>query len=194
MTDAGFPDLSPEEFAQLTTGPNRFAMDWVCDVLQQQVEPAWNALSAEFRFGSAQMWIYSNPAVISDPWAGGLDRDRLVERLLEARPDDDLSMNMRTVQIRTIARSFGDVRFEDLGMGSRPRPLGPDLELVRLVYTPDLTVDTNGYHQLLPGASARSVSVLVTTVDRGWKVAGVNEHLLRPGWPPTHEQVAGPTD
>ncbi len=80
-------------------------------------------------------------------------------------------------------------------MGSRPRLLGPDLELVRLLHKADLSVDASGYHQFLPGAFARSVSVLVTSVKGGdWKVAGIGDHLLRPGWPPTHEQVVRTAD
>jgi hypothetical protein len=194
MTDAGFPDLTPEEFAHVTTGPNLFALGWVGEVLSHHVEPAWAAISAEFRLALAQMWIYHNPGVLDDPRAGGLDRDGLAERLLDAQSGDELFVNMRAVEIRTIKQSFGEVRFDDLGTGVRPRPIGPSLELVRLLDRTDLATDENGYHYLLPGGSARAVRVIVTSIGEGWEVAGVGQHLLRPGWPPTHEQIVGPAD
>lgn len=194
MTDAELPDLTPEEFAELATGSSLFAREWVGEVLANDVVPAWASLSEEFRLALTQMWIYHNPAVLADPRADGLDRDRLAERLLRADPNDGLFVNMREVEIRTVRQSFGEVRMDQLGTGSRPRPIGVDLELVRLFHLADLDVDDRGQHVLMPGASARAVSVFVSGSDGSRRVAGVGDWLLRPGWPPVHERIISPED
>lgn len=186
------PDLSPEAIAQLTTGPNRFALAWVRAVSEGDVASAWEALSDEVQLALAQMWIYHNPAVLEDPLADGLDRDQLAERLLAE--EDQLSVNMRFIEIRTIYTSWGDVEPDKLAMGTNPRPIGPGLEVVRLLHTDDLEVDDKGIHQFQPGTWARSLTVIVASDAQGWRVAGVNDQLIRPGWPPTTEQVVGTTD
>lgn len=194
VTDDDLPEFTPEELAELATGPGLFAREWVGAVLADDVVPAWALLSEEFRLALAQMWIYHNPAVLADPRAGGLDRDRLAERLLRADPDDGLFVNMRMVEIRTIRQSLGGVLLDQLGTGSRPRLIDVDLELVHLFYLPDLDVDDRGQRVFKPGAFARSVSVVVAGSDGSRRVAGFGEHLLRPGWPPVHERIIGPAD
>src|SRR5687767_8722801 len=107
MTDG--PELSLEEFAQLVTGPNRFVMDWVGDVLAARVEAVWDAMARDFRQSFAQMWV------AADPRAEGEDRDLLVDRLLGE--SDRLFRAMRADVVRSIRKSFGDGPFDDLGVG-----------------------------------------------------------------------------
>ena len=178
MTD---PELSLEEFAQLVSGPNRFVLDWVEGVLDDRVEEAWAALGAEFRLCLLQMWVHGDVAEA--------ERDQLVERLLLGREDDQVFLDARTALIRSVRDSFGDGPFDDLGVGARPRPIGPELELVRLFHTTGLAVNGIGHHYLVPGESARAIGVIVARVGEGWEVAGLGHHLLRPGWPPTRVQV-----
>lgn len=171
MTD---PELSLEEFAQLVSGPNRFVLDWVQDVLADRVDAAWAAISGEFRLCLLQMRVYGEP-----------DRDEIVERVLIGLGDDHL----RAAVIRSIRDSFGDGPFDDLGVGARPRPIGPGLELVRLFHTTGLSVNGVGHHYLTPGESARAIGVIVARTDDGWEVAGLGNNLLRPGWPPTRVKI-----
>ena len=171
MTD---PELSLEEFAQLVSGPNHFVLDWVGDVLADRVDVAWAAIGGEFRLCLVQMLVHGDP-----------DRDQVVERLLLGRDDVD----MRAAVVRSIRDSFGDGPFDDLGVGARPQPIGPGLELVRLFHTTGLAVNGVGHHYLTPGESASAIGVIVARADDGWEVAGLGGHLLRPGWPPTRVPV-----
>ena len=114
MDDADFSDLAPEELAEITTGPGLFAWEWVGAVLSDDVGRAWTLMSEEPRLALTQMWIFHNPRVVSDPRARGLDRDGLAERLLRAAPADELFVNMRSVEIRTIRQGFGVASMEEL--------------------------------------------------------------------------------
>lgn len=190
MSDA-FPKLSPEAYAQLVTGPNGFVFEWVRTVLADEAMTAWAPIAAEFRLGLAQTWIHHNPAVLD----GGLDRDRLAERLTRGDAEDDLAARMRADQLGTIRQAFGNVDIDDLGVGSKPRPIGVGLELVRLFRTAGLLqAGGRGIYALAPGSGAQGWDVIVSGEAGTWLVEGVNSHLLRPGWPPTLERVAGPAD
>ncbi|MET8848488.1 hypothetical protein [Amycolatopsis sp. NPDC004625] len=194
MEDPDFPDLAPEERAEVATGPWRFARDWVGAVLADDVDRAWTMMSEELRLALAQMWIFHNPGVLSDSCARGLDRDGLTERLLRADPADGLFINMRSVEIRTIREAMGVASLDQLGTGSRPRPIGVDLELVRLFVMADLDVDDRGKPFFAAGASATCVSVIVSGADGGRRVAGFFDSLFRPGWPPAQERIVNPED
>lgn len=185
MADAQFPDLAPEVLAQITTGPNLFALEWVAAVLAEDVEVVWAAMSDRFRLALAQLWIHHTHA--------GGNRDELATRFLHGEPDS-LFREMRLANVREIAEYFGGVHIDELAAGSRPRPIGVDLEMVRLFYTRDLKKDDNGHFRLFPGTIARAFSVIVSGDHGGWQVEGVGHDLLRPGWPPVREQVVGPTD
>lgn len=176
------PELSLEEFAQLVTGPNRFVMDWVGDVLADRVEAVWGAMSHDFRQCFAQMWVSA------DPRAEGEDRDQLVDRLLGET--DRLFRAMRADVVRSIRKSFGDGPFDDLGVGARPQPVGPELELVRLFHTAGLATNHLGHHYMVPGAIEQAIGVIVARTDDGWEVAGIGHQLLRPGWPPARVDIA----
>lgn len=180
MTDG--PELSLEEFAQLVTGPNRFVMDWVGDVLADRVDAVWDAMARDFRQCFAQMWV------AADPRAEGEDRDLLVDRLLAET--DRLFRAMRADVVRSIRKSFGAGPFDDLGVGARPQPVGPELELVRLFHTAGLAVNHLGHHYMVPGAVKQAIGVIVARTDDGWEIAGVGQQLLRPGWPPTRVDIA----
>jgi hypothetical protein len=54
------------------------------------------------------------------------------------------------VSLRELRNSFGGLDISQLGPGTRPRPLGPDLELVRLFYLPDLDKDDAGNYVFAP--------------------------------------------
>ncbi|MFB6829285.1 hypothetical protein [Streptomyces hydrogenans] len=94
------------------------------------------------------------------------------------------------------SRGLGGVNLstDQLGIASRPRFVGPDLELMRLLYLPDLDVDSGGNYSLAPGASARTANVILRRNEQAWAVAGVGDHFLRPGWPPVLERVVQPED
>jgi hypothetical protein len=194
MEDPECLDLAPEELAEVATGPSRFAREWVGAVLADDVDRAWIMMSEELRLALAQMWIFHNPGVVLDPRVRGLDLDGLAERLLRADPNDGLFINMRAVEIRTIRQGLGVASLDQLGTGSRLRPIGVDLELVRLFLIADLDVDDRGNNFLAPGASAKGVSVIVSSAEGEREIAGVGDSLLHPGWPPVWEQIINPED
>lgn len=181
--------MSPEELAQAAFGPNQFALQWVQAVADDRAEMVWPQMTPDFRLSLAQWWLVHNPEALNDPSAASLDRDELVPLLAAAKPEHILFRHLARVSLRELRNGFGGLDISKLGPGTRPRPIGPGLELVRLFYLPDLDKDDAGNYVFAAGAAARTVSVLVERRERGWAVAGVGESLLRPGWPPTYERV-----
>lgn len=184
----------PDELTQPESGPSRFALDWLHAVARDDIEAVWPAMAANFRLSMAQMWITNNPQALQDPSVTGSSRDDLARVLSAKMPEHELFVHLARVSLRDIRNSFSNIDPARLGPGARPRPIGPDLELVRLFYLPDLHQDDAGTYSFLPGATARNASVLVHRQEAGWAVAGVGHHLIHPGWPPTFEQVADTED
>lgn len=176
------------------SGPHRFALNWLHAVARQDVDAVWPAMAASFRLGMTQMWITNNPQALQDPSAVGLRQDDLALALSAERPEHELFAHLARVSLRDIRNSFGNIDPAQVGPGARPRPIGPDLEPVRLFYLPDLHQDDAGRYSFMPGATARSASVLVHRNADTWTIAGIGHHLIRPGWPPTFEQVADAED
>jgi len=181
--------MSPEELAQAAFEPNQFALRWVQAVVDDRAEMVWPQMTPDFRLSLAQWWLIHNPEALNDPSATSLDRDELVRLLAAEKPEHILFRHLARVSLRELRNGFGGLDVSQLGPGTRPRPIGPDLELVRLFCLPDLDKDDAGNYVFAAGTAARTVSVLVERREQGWAVAGVGESLLRPGWPPTYERV-----
>src|SRR6185295_8832934 len=122
------------------------------------------------------------------------DRDELARLLSVEYPDHLLFPYLATVSLRGIRSTYGNLDVNQIGPGLRPRLIGPDLELVRLFYLPDLSVNEAGEYTLLSGASARCVPIIALRTRNGWRVAGLGVGYLRPGWPPHWEKVISPED
>ncbi|OEJ21771.1 hypothetical protein AR457_40760 [Streptomyces agglomeratus] len=171
-----------------------FALEWIQAVGRDDAESVWPRMTPDFRLAMAQAWLSRNPAALDDPQASGLDRDSLARALAASSPELPLFPHLSRVSLREIRNSYGNLRSDQLGMASRPRPVGPDLELMRLLYLPDLDVDSGGNYSLAPGAFARAANVILRRGGQAWAVAGVGDHFLRPGWPPVLERVVQPED
>ena len=181
--------MSPEELAEAASEPNQFALQWVQAVVDNQAEIVWPQMTPDFRLSLSQWWLIHNPEALNDPSAASVDRDELARILAAEKPEHILFRQLARVLLRELRKSFGGLDVSQLGPGTRPRPMGLDLELVRLFYLPDLDHDDDGNYVFAAGAAARAVSVLVERRDPGWAVAGIGEHLMRPGWPPAYERV-----
>lgn len=184
--------MEPEEILQAAHGPNHFALTWAQAVGRDDADNVWPHMTRDFRLSRVQDWILHNPRVLEHPSAVGWGRDELAHQLVDGRPAD-LFPHLARVVLRGMRHSYGDLDVEKIGLGTRPRPIGPDLELVRLLYLPDTTLGEDGIHRWMPGTSARNITVIVDCAD-GWKVAGISDHIYRPGWPPTAEKVVEPSD
>jgi hypothetical protein len=186
--------MTPEELSQAAFGPNHFALEWVRCVVDHRTDTVWSQMTPDFRLSLVQLWLAHNPDALNDPSAYSLDRDELARRLASQEPEHPLFQHLARVSLRELNNSFSGLDIGQIGPGARPRPIGPDLELVRLFYLPDLDRDDHGNYVFASGATAGAASVLVERAGSGWAVAGVGEWLLRPGWPPTHERVAQSDD
>lgn len=186
--------MSPEERAQAMSGANHFALVWVQAAGQDQIENVWPHMTPEFRLAMTQAWLTKNPRALDDPNAAASNRDELAAHLSEERPQHQLFAHLARVSLREIRNSYGRLDTDQLGPGLRPRPMGLDLELIRLFYLPDLDRDEAGDYVFAPGARARAANVLLQRAGQGWAVAGVGNGLLRPGWPPRWEQIVQPED
>jgi hypothetical protein len=175
-------------------GPHAFAREWLKAAVRNDIGTVWPQMTDEFRLTAVQDWIWHNPQALDHPLSVNLDRDELARVLALPHPDNQLFQHVARVVMRGIREATGDVDMDELGSGSRPRPIGPDTEVVRFFHLADLDRDEDGEYVWPSGASARTISVIVQHTSTGWAVAGMNDHLRRPGWPPTFEQVAGPDD
>jgi hypothetical protein len=185
--------LSPEDLAQAGTGPIHFALQWVQAVADDSVAEVWRQMTPDYRLSLVQLWLTHNPRALSDPSARSLDRDELAQCLAVEEPQHVLFHHAARVSLRELRNSFG-VDTTKIGPGTRPRPISPDLELVRLFYLPDLERGDAGNYVFAAGATARALSVLVNRTESGWAVAGTGEGFLHPGWPPVYERIVQADD
>ncbi len=183
-----------EELAMAQSGLPILALQWVDAVRQGDVNMVWEMADPQFRLGLVQMWIWHNrEAVDQDIRREGISREELVNELAGASPRHPLWVHCARVSMRNISEASGDLDRE-LGPGTRPRPIGPGLELVRLFPLDKLPVDEHGYRSFPPGMSVETLTLIMRFVDDQWMVAGLGDHLVQPGWPPTLERVSTGSD
>lgn len=187
-------DMTPEEWAQAASGVGLFSLNWVRGVGHDQIENVWPQMTPNFRLALAQGWIWANPDALDDGRAGGMSRDELAQALAHSHPTNSLFADLARVSMRDIRSSYDDLDVDQLGTSTRPRPVGPGLELVRLLYLADLDHDGQGNYTWPDGGVARGVTVLIEHGTEGMAVAGTADGVLRPGWPPVHEQFIQPSD
>jgi hypothetical protein len=173
---------------------NSAALRWYALVQAGDFGSAWAAMDADFRRALTQDWIGRNPAVMSDPTVTG-DRDELAAELSVPAPTHPMWQHLSRVTERGVRGATTDLfAGRELGAGVRPRPMGVDLMLVRLMPLDELAVDENGMRVFAPGQMVLGLSLLMRRVDAEWQVAGVGDGLLRPGWPPVFERIVDPAD
>lgn len=155
---------------------------------------AWAAMTDDFRLLCVQDWIVHNSGVMSDSAVTGT-RDQLAAALATPAPTHPLWVHAGRVAERAVRSVTLDVvGARELGVASRPRPVGPDLELVRLIPLDQLDVDKDGFHVWRSGQEVECLSLLLQHGQAGWRVAGAGGWLPRPGWPPRMETIVDPGD
>jgi hypothetical protein len=169
--------------------PQVAAFVWLHAVRSGDDAGMWRALAPGMRLALAQMWIIANPALSTEPSAPS-DRDVFAESLALEQPQHPLTSQCLSVSRRTLAHalgSFAEATFNP-SVGTRLRPIAPTLELVRFFGADELSKDDDGRIAWEAGAAARSLAVTCELEQGHWGVAGLG-YILRPGWPPTTEQL-----
>jgi hypothetical protein len=185
---------SLQELAQAESGPGRSAWEWLEAVRAQAPDGAWRLMDPDFRLVMAQGWIIHNEDVLRDPTVSGLDRDTFARELSLEQPTHPLWPHFAKVMLREITRTLGGLELENLGIAMRPRLIGADLELVRLLPLDELDRDEDGQYYFAPGAQVIGLSVILRHREPRWLVAGIGEFLYHPGWPPRFERVVRSDD
>jgi hypothetical protein len=183
-----------EELAMAASGLPLLAIQWVEAVRRRDASVVWEMTDPRFRLALAQMWIWNNREAVDQQIRGErISRDELADQLASASPQHPLWAHCARVSMRTISEAAGDLDRE-LGPGTRPRLIGPDLEIIRLFPLDELPVDENGNKIFPPGMEVEALTLIMRFADDQWKVGGIGEYLTHPGWPPTSEKVATRTD
>lgn len=132
-------DLDPEEIAHGLSGPMGPALNWVRQVTESDDVDSWFVLDPSLRRWFAQNWLTSNPTALSDPSVGSQSRDELVDSLIGPEGSEHpLFHHLWRVARRDIVSALGPFSGAELSAGTRPRPVGPGLEAVRLFRASDL--------------------------------------------------------
>ena len=151
---------SLEELAQAESGPGRTALEWVEAVKAQETDRVWRLMDPDFRLVNVQGWITHNEEVLRDPAVGGLDRETFAHELASEHPTHPLWRHCARVTLREITQACGGFERRELGIGARTRPIGPDLELVRMFPLDEMDQDETGQHYFASGASVVVLSIL----------------------------------
>lgn len=184
----------PELLAMAQSGLPALAFGWLNALRRTDADEVWRLNDPQFRQALTQMWIWHNRTALLADFGTSFDRDELAVQLAKEAPAHPLWEPCARVSLRTLRQACGEILDEELGLGSQPRMLGPDLELVCFTPVGDLPQDEQGVAWTVPGSMTRSLSLVVKHHDGFWRVAGIGHHILQPGWPPSHVQIATPED
>lgn len=157
--------------------PVELVHTWYSALEADDMSTLWSFTSPEFRMVITQ-------SVLNRARANGQAIDGMVEDFRSATPQrDDLPDFWRAARTQ-LWRSVGQIPLAELAFGSRPRPVGPNLEMVPLFAVEDVDRQTDGSLAFVPGASTRAVRFLVCTDESSQcSVRGLGA-LMDPGWPP----------
>jgi len=180
--------------AEGTPGPDQTAWAWLEAIRAQDPERLWRLMDPDFRLVNAQGWITMNPEALGHPTVARLDRDTFARELSLENPSHPLWPQFAKVMLREVTQACGGFEHKDLRIGSRPRLIAPELELVRLFPVDELDQDATGQYYFAPGASAVTLSVILRHRGAAWLVAGMGDSIGYPGWPPRFERVVQPDD
>lgn len=185
--------------AAASSAMNVAASAWLEHLRANNAEAVWASMDPDFRLAYAQHWIVANsPQVLADPTVRGLTPDEFAQRMADPRAGHPLWPHLARLVRRdlcgqTLANVGGPDR--ELGVGTRPRPIAPGLELVRLIPLDAVPQDASGMHVFRDRQTVETVTLVMREQpDGAWAVAGVGHAMLLPGWPPETRTVASPTD
>lgn len=190
---SGWNDLNPDDSFAAVMEPARRALEWVGALRSGDFSAVWAGLDSDFRLALVQGWIVRNPAVLRRPEAS-LGRDQLARDLSTEDPQHRLWPHCRRVLERELVGATAGVADHELAPGTRPRPMAPGLELIRLFPVDLLPRDAEGQPFFAAGQVVMSLSLITSHGQAGWVVAGIGEGVLRPGWPPEYQFLVRPED
>jgi hypothetical protein len=154
------------------TSAGDVALAWVQSIREARFDEVWKAMTDEFRLVCVQDWIVNNPTVMSDSSMTGT-RDELAAALSGPTSTHPLRVHPSRVSERAVRSVTVDVVGDrELGVASRLRPIGADLELIRLIPLDQLDVDEHGFAVWRPGQTVQNVSLLLRHGTDGWRIAG----------------------
>lgn len=140
---------------------------------------AWPAVHSDYRTCMGQNWLHANRQQLSE---NRYDRNHVLACLVEDDSNHPLWHHFERVMIRSIREVFSNLNddYDELGIGTKPRLIAPDVEVL---YVHDLGALTGGVWQ--PGATSYVVPLVMRLQDDQWRVLNVGtEAIPEPGWPP----------
>lgn len=180
MDDEEPLDQTPEELAAIygPDSPHTVAGDFLLALLDDRdFLGAWQRMTPEFRLCRAQAWVWNNR---THPDFAGTDLDAEAASLAEPDSAHDLWHEFAQIELGIFENANPDFVAKGYGAASRPRPIGPDLEIVIFAPTHGEILRIDG-----PTLLADAITVLMEHRDDGWLVAQIgSDRAPVPGWPP----------
>lgn len=136
---------------------------------------AWALLDDNHRLCRAQAWLWNNREAAD---IAGHDLEELAAALMPTDTSHPLWHAFAFTELNQILEVWGDYDLDKLGAVSRPRPIGPDLEIVIFLENDEPMVMTE-----MTLVQPFAVFIMRSTSD-GWRVAAYQDRLPIPGWPP----------
>lgn len=181
---------SPEEVAaQAGAGSvGQFVLAWLNTILEERDwATAMRHSTPELRLARAQAWVFKAQ---STGEVAGFSVHRVADELAAANEEHPLWSTFADAELRGFDQAWGDVR-EHLAIGTRPRPLDPDHEVVVVAdyrTVPSQELDHGGFEgKLVTRADIRAWPMVVRHQGGQYLMASHNgpERMPQPGWPPT---------
>lgn len=140
------------------------------------MDEVWRGIDQTTRLALAQAWIHANT---EHSELAGEDNEVLATDLARARPSHRLRDDFFATQLSEFRDSYQDFDPETWGAAEKPRRFELDLELVILM-------DTSGEPFVWKaGTRERAIGLILRRFINDWYIAGFNEKILVPGWPPS---------
>lgn len=147
-------------------GPVAQAASWLKHLVEHDdFEAAWRLTSGVLRRRLIEAWVHAN---WTHPWMQRFDLETITESLIEDRTPSLAWAAFKQTQMGEFHDAYG-AEYPHLGVASRPRPLGLDLETV--IFTDTRVVPTLVTQPTL--VRARSFRMSRTTGE--WLVDGLDE-------------------
>lgn len=158
--------------------PADAATEFVFAVLEDRFAEAWRYMAPGYRLCRAQAWLWNNRL---HPDFAGADLDAQAATLAEEHSPHRFWDEFAASEARGFADALADFLPRGYGAASRPRPLGPDLELV--IYAP---TDGAPFVRLdAPTLLEDPYLAVMLRTPEGWRLAQWgSDRLPLPGWPP----------
>lgn len=169
--------------------PGAAASHWIAVLRAGDFDTAWAVTTTDFRVAHAQAWITAHRGILG-LLPGNVKPDDLARALSSEEPDHEMWQYLRSDverQVHTALR--GILNGPEMAVTTRSRPIGRDLELVhvsRIDYLPSTDAIATGEC----AHAVASINIVLRRAPKGWRIAGLDDHLPVPGWPPTSERIA----